>query len=170
MSCLPPSRELLESTTRSFERTSTVTSIRTLRLATELPQDRGLIDTSVAVDLVVIDRLRLPAIVAISALTLAELVIGPHGTKNELERARRQQHLQYVEGSVEPLPFDSRCARAYGPIYAAVAGVGRKARGARAVDLMIAATALAHDLPLYTGNARDLHGLEGLIEIVDVSA
>lgn len=134
-----------------------------------MPSDRGLIDTSVAVDLAVIDSRHLPAIVAVSALTLAELVIGPHGADNELKRARRQQHLQYVEASVEPLPFDSRCSRAYGPIYAAVAGTGRKARGARAVDLMIAATALAHDLPLYTRNAKDLHGLEGLIEIVDVS-
>lgn len=101
-----------------------------------------------------------------SALTLAELVCGPHGADHDLKRARRQSHLQYVEGNLEPLPFDSRCARAYGPIYAVVMGAGRKPRGARAVDLMIAATALAHDLPLYTRNARDLQGLEDLMEIV----
>jgi predicted nucleic acid-binding protein len=135
-----------------------------------LPSDRGLIDTSVAVELATIDRNSLPAIVAVSALTLAELVVGPHGADHALKGARRQQHLQYVEASVEPLPFDSRCSRAYGPIYAAVASTGRKPRGARAIDLMIAATALAHELPLYTRNAKDLSGLKGLIEIVDVSA
>lgn len=155
---------------RSSEQTSTVTSIRTLRLATSLSADRGLIDTSVAVDLATIDRDSLPEVVAVSALSLAELVIGPPGAPDELAAARRQQHLQYVEASVEPLPFDSGCARAYGPIYAAVVKTGRKPRGARAVDLMIAATALAHDLPIWTRNAKDLHGLEELIEIVDVSA
>lgn len=132
--------------------------------------DRGLIDTSVAVDLAIIDRNSLPLIVAVSALTLAELVIGPPSTANELKRARRQQHLQYVEGSIESLPFDSRCSRACGPIYAAVVDAGRKPRGARTVDLLIAATALAHDLPLYTQNAKDLRRLEGIVEIVDVSA
>jgi predicted nucleic acid-binding protein len=135
-----------------------------------VPRDRGLIDTSVAVDLATIDRHLLPTVVAVSSLTLAELVIGPLGTGEELKRARRQQHLQYVEASVEPLAFDSRCSRAYGPVYAAVVNLGRKPRGARAIDLMIAATALAHELPLYTRNAKDLLGLERLIEIVDVSA
>lgn len=101
-----------------------------------------------------------------SALTLAELVCGPHGADHDLKRARRQSHLQYVEGNLEPLPFDSRCARAYGPIYAVVMSTGRKPRGPRMVDLMIAATALANELPLYTRNAKDLRGLEGLIEIV----
>jgi predicted nucleic acid-binding protein len=135
-----------------------------------LPSDRGLIDTSVAVDLATIDRSSLPVIVAVSALTLAELVIGPRGASDELTGARRQQHLQYAEASVEPLPFDSRCARAYGPVYTAIVSAGRKPRGARAVDLMIAATALAHDLPLWTRNPKDLRGLEDVIEIIDVSA
>ena len=69
---------------------------------------------------------------------------------------------------MEPLDFDLRCAWAYGPIYGAVVRQGRKPRGSRAIDVMIAATALAHDLPLYTKNAKDLLGLEQLIEIVDV--
>ena len=111
----------------------------------------------------------LPPVLAVSALSLAELVAGPLGADHELMRARRQQHLQYLEASLEPLPFDTRCSRAYGPVYAAIAAAGRKPRGARAIDLMIAATALAHDLPLWTRNAKDLHGLEALIEIVDVS-
>lgn len=112
----------------------------------------------------------LPPVMAVSALSLAELVAGPLEADHELMRARRQQHLQYLEASLEPLPFDTRCSRAYGPVYAAITAAGRKPRDARAVDLMIAATALAHDLPLWTRNAKDLRGLEALIEIVDVSA
>jgi predicted nucleic acid-binding protein len=134
-----------------------------------LIEDRALIDTSVAVDIRDLDVGLFPAEIAISALTFAELATGPHAVSDELARARRQSHLQFVETNVESLPFDSSCARAYGIVYAAVHRRGRKARGGRAVDLMIAATALAHDLPLYTQNAKDLRGLEDLIEIVDVS-
>jgi predicted nucleic acid-binding protein len=135
-----------------------------------LTEDRGLIDTSVAVDIRHLDADLFPADIAISALTFAELATGPHAASDELARARRQSHLQFVETSFEALPFDSSCARAYGLVYAAVHRRGRKARGGRAVDLMIAATALAHGLPLYTRKAKDLHGLEDLIEIFDVSA
>lgn len=144
-------------------------SIRTLRLATGLSDGRGLIDTSVAVDLASLDPARFPAEIAISSLTLAELTAGPHAAGDELTRARRQLALQHVEANFETLPFDPSCARAYGRIYVAVDNAGREPRGGRAVDLMIAATALAHDLPLYTRNAKDLRGLEDLIEIVDVS-
>jgi len=129
-----------------------------------------LIDTSVAVDLETIERSRLPAEIAISALTLAELAGGPHGADHHLKRARRQQFLQVVEANLESVAFDSQCARAYGTVYAAVASAGRKPRGARSVDLMIAATALAHDLPLYTRNASDLVGLGELLEIVDLDS
>jgi predicted nucleic acid-binding protein len=135
-----------------------------------LPGDRGLLDTSVAVDLGSLDSARLPVEIAISALTLAELSAGPHAAGDEITQARRQLQLQQVEADFETVPFDPRCARAYGRIYAAVDGAGRKPRGGRAVDLMIAATALTNNLPLYTRNAKDLHGLEELIEIVDVSA
>ena len=99
-------------------------------------------------------------------LTLAELSAGPYAASDELARARRQDRLQRVEADVEALPFELRCARAYGRVYAAVAANGRKARGARSVDLMIAATALSHEIPLYTRNLKDLRGLEELIEIV----
>lgn len=135
-----------------------------------MPGDRGLLDTSVAVDLGSIDPAVFPTEIAISALTLAELTGGPHAASDEVVRARRQLQLQHVEANFETVPFDPGCARAYGRIYAAVDNAGRKLRGARAVDLMIAATALAHDLPLYTRSAEDLQGLEELIEIVDVGA
>jgi predicted nucleic acid-binding protein len=143
-------------------------STRTLRLATGLSEDRGLIDTSVAVDIRDLDATRFPKQVAISVLTLGELATGPHAARDELTRARRQSHLQFVETNLEALPFDPSCARAYGIAYAAVDRSGRKAHGGRAVDLMIAATALAYELPLYTRNAKDLRGLEELIEIVEV--
>jgi predicted nucleic acid-binding protein len=107
---------------------------------------------------------------AISALTLAELIVGPKAATDDLTRARRESHLRFIEANLETLCFDQACARAYGSIYAAAAQRGRKARGRRAVDLMIAATALAHNLRFFTRNAKDLRGLEGLIEIVDLSA
>lgn len=131
---------------------------------------RGLIDTSVAIVLATISRNSLPEIVAVSTLTLAELAGGPHGAEHDLTRARREHQLRYVRANVEPLDFDLRWAWAYGPVYGAIVRRGRKPRGSRAIDVMIAATALAHDLPLYTKNAKDLRGLEQLIEIVDVGA
>ena len=130
--------------------------------------DRGLIDTSVAIALETVDRSRLPDEIAISALTLAELTSGPYATASEPERARRQNHLQRIEASLECIDFDSACARSFGPICSATREIGRKARGARAVDLMIAATACAHELPLYTLNGADFIGFDDLLEIVDL--
>ena len=81
---------------------------------------------------------------------------------------RRRRHLHRVEATVEALPFDLGCARAFGPVAVAVERKRAQVAWFTVVDLMIAATALAHDLPLYTLNPKDLRGLEGLIEIVDV--
>jgi predicted nucleic acid-binding protein len=134
----------------------------------EPPEGRGLIDTSVVIEYERVDVGRLPAEISISTLTLAELTCGPLAAPNDIERARRQERLQRFESGVESLVFSASCARAYAHIYAATITSGRKPRGARAVDLMIAATALAHDLPLYTLNASDLRGLEQLIKVVDV--
>ena len=129
---------------------------------------RGLVDTSVVIDLDVIDPERLPLELAVSAVTLAELAAGPHATSDPLERARRQDRLQRTEATFEPLPVDANVARAYGRIYAAVAASGRKARGRRATDLFIASTALAAGLPLYTRNPADFAGLADLLEIVTI--
>jgi predicted nucleic acid-binding protein len=126
---------------------------------------RGLIDTSVVVELERIDPGVLPGELAISAVTLAELAAGPHATDDPGERARRQDRLQRAEATFDPLPLDVSVARAFGRIYAAVSAAGRKARGRRALDLLIAATALAADLPLYTRNADDFKGMEGLVEV-----
>ena len=106
--------------------------------------------------------------IAISAITLAELAAGPHAATDPGERAKRQDRLQRAEATFEPLPIDAAGARAYGRIYAAVAASGRKARGRRAMDLLIAATALAADLPLYTRNPDDFAGLSDLLDIIAV--
>jgi predicted nucleic acid-binding protein len=130
---------------------------------------RGLIDTSVVVELERVDRDMLPEELAISAVTLAELAAGPHATDDPAERARRQDRLQRTEATFEPMPMDAAVARAFGRVYAAVAATGRKARGRRAPDLLIAATAVAADLPIYTRNAEDLEGLTELVEVHPVA-
>jgi predicted nucleic acid-binding protein len=127
---------------------------------------RGVLDTSVVVDLENIQPSRLPAEVAVSAITMAELAAGPHAATEAEERARRQDRLQRAEAAFDPLPFDVEAARAYGRLYAAVVASGRKARGARAVDLLIAATAAAAGLPLYTRNGDDFRAVEELVEVV----
>jgi predicted nucleic acid-binding protein len=122
----------------------------------------------VLIDLESIPASKLPVEVAVSALTLAELAAGPHATADAEERGRRQDRLQRAEAAFAPLPFDAESARAYGRVYAAVVAAGRKARGARAVDLLIAATACAEALPLYTRNGEDFAALGGLVKVVVV--
>jgi predicted nucleic acid-binding protein len=131
-------------------------------------RQRGLLDTSVVIAMPQVERTRLPIEMALSAITLAELSAGPHATDDVEERARRQDQLQRAQRTFDPIPFDVDAAQAYGRIYAAVTAKGRKARGRRAMDLLIAATALAVDIPLFTCNPTDFDGLGGLIEIVPV--
>ena len=129
---------------------------------------RGLIDTSVVLELERLDPEGLPIELAISALTLAELAAGPHVASDTKERGVRQDRLQRTEATFDAIPFDTAAARAYGRVYSAVASTGRKARGGRAVDLLIAATAAAADLPLYTRNVADFSGLEDVVTVVAV--
>jgi predicted nucleic acid-binding protein len=129
---------------------------------------QGLLDTSVVIDLDELDASKLPVEVAVSAVTMAELAAGPFAAKDAAERGRRQDRLQRAEAAFDPLPFDGEAARAYGRVYAAVTASGRKARGARAVDLLIAATALAAGLPIYTRNGDDFRALDDLIDVVEV--
>lgn len=135
----------------------------------ETPAPRGLLDTSAVIDLPWLTADQLPVELAISALTLAELATGPLAAADPVERARRQEQLQRIESAFEPLPFDAPSARAYGRVYASVTSAGRKPRGRRAVDLLIAATALAEGLPLYTCNPEDFAHVDGL-EVVAVVA
>jgi predicted nucleic acid-binding protein len=130
--------------------------------------ERGLLDTSVVIDLERIAASSLPLESAISAITLAELTAGPHATGDPTERSRCQDRLQRAEAVFDPLPFGADAARAYGRVLSAVANSGRKPRGARAVDLLIAATAVAENLPLYTRNPGDFQALDSLIEVITV--
>jgi predicted nucleic acid-binding protein len=127
---------------------------------TSTPVEQGLLDTSVVIALEQVPAASLPLEPAIAAVTLAELAAGPHATDDPDERARRQDRLQRVEALLDPLPFDAAAARAYGVVYAATRAHDRKPRGARAVDLLIAATAMANHLPLFTRNPDDFDHLE----------
>lgn len=130
--------------------------------------ERGILDTSTVILLTRIDDpSRLPVEPLISAVTLAELSVGPLVANTDAERAARQAHLQQAEADFEPIPFDALVARAFGRVAASLRRAGRKTR-ARAYDAMIAATALAHNLPIYTCNPDDFSGIEGL-EVVVVS-
>jgi predicted nucleic acid-binding protein len=131
---------------------------------------RGLIDTSVVIMLEQIDPEMLPIEIAVAAITLAELAAGPHATDDMAERARRQERLQRAEATFDPVPFDPACARAYGRVFAQMLASGREARGRRAVELLIAATALAAEMPIYTANPADFDGLGALITVRSVSA
>jgi predicted nucleic acid-binding protein len=127
----------------------------------------GLIDTNVVIHLRALDAAQLPEEMVISAITLAELSAGPHHTDEPAERARRMSVLQHAEATFEPLPFDTDAARAFGLIASAVLAAGRTPRR-RIADLLIAATALASRLPLYTTNPADFTGLTDLVTIVPV--
>ena len=109
----------------------------------------------------------LPIELTVSAITMAELRLA-HTRPPTPPSARRQDRLQRAEATSDPLPVDVAVARAYGRIYAAVTSAGRRARGARSLDLLIAATALVSNLPLYTRNPDDFRGVESLVEIVAV--
>jgi tRNA(fMet)-specific endonuclease VapC len=123
---------------------------------------RGVLDTSAVIALrEIADPSALPAEPLITTVTLAELSVGPLVARDDRDRAARQAVLQEAEADFDPLPFDRASARAFGQIAAALRRSGRKP-AARAYDALIAATAMAHDLPVYTCNEADFQGIEGL--------
>lgn len=128
---------------------------------------RGLLDTSVVIDHDLIDPALLPEESAISAVTLAELAAGPHATEDGAERARRQDRLQWAAATWDPLPFDAESARAYGRVFAAVR-TGRRTARTRLADLLIASTAAAQDLTIYTRNPADFDHLAEIVEVVEL--
>lgn len=128
----------------------------------------GLLDTSVVIDWYdPVVRAALPDEVAISAITAAEFAVGPLLAADPVEAAKRQARLQEVESRFEPVPFDAAAARSYGLVAAAVLARGRRPR-ARFADLLIAATAHAHQLDVYTRNADDFGGLDDVVRIVAI--
>lgn len=126
-----------------------------------------MLDTSVVVDHDLIDPASLPDESAIAAVTLAELAAGPHATSDEQERARRQDRLQWAAATWDALPFNTEAARSYGRIFAATRAAGRSSR-TRLADLLIASTAAANSLPLYTRNPADFAGLEQIVKVVPI--
>jgi hypothetical protein len=141
----------------------------------EHPQ--GLLDTNIMILRKWVDPAELPAEMAISAITLAELSAGPHEVRHNdeqsqydehVERSRRLDVLQRAENEFDPIPFDVDAARIYGRVSAAAIAAGRKPRR-RVVDLMIAATAIAEELPLFTTNPDDFRGLDDLLTVVPVT-
>ena len=134
---------------------------------TGLDRVHGVLDTSTVI---LLTRLRdpelLPAVPLITAVTLAELSVGPLVARTDQDRAARQAHLQQAEADFDPLPFDAAAARAFGPVAASLRRSGRKT-AARAYDAMIAATAVANGLPVYTCNPSDFAGIDGL-EVVAI--
>lgn len=149
---------------------------RQVRMSADLPR-QGLLDTNILILRRWIDPAELPAEMAISAITLAELSAGPHEVRSNdeqdvyderAERARRLEILQRAESEFDPVPFDAEAARIYGRVSAAVIAAGRKPRR-RLAGLMIAATAIAEGLPLFTTNPADFAGLETPIRIIPVT-
>jgi predicted nucleic acid-binding protein len=126
---------------------------------------RGLLDTSVVIDHDVIEPSQLPDESAISAITLAELAAGPHATDDKDERARRQDRLQWATATWDPLPFDADAARLYGRMFAAAQAAKQSSRS-RLADLLIASTAAANSLPVYTRNPDDFNALKGIVRVI----
>ena len=129
--------------------------------------ERGVLDTSTVILLGRLDDpTLLPDEPLITAITLAELTVGPLVATSDDERAARQAHLQQAESDFDALPFDAVAARVFGRVAASLRQSGRKTV-ARSYDAMIAATALAHALPVYTCHPDDFGGIDGL-EVVAV--
>lgn len=124
----------------------------------------GILDTSTVVLLDALDPDDLPDHPLISAVTLAELSVGPLVAADVQEQAARQVRLQQAETDFDPVPFDREAARAYGRVAADLRRAGRKP-AARAFDALIAAAALSRQLPVYTCNPADFEGIDGLAVI-----
>jgi tRNA(fMet)-specific endonuclease VapC len=123
---------------------------------------RGMLDTSTVILLGRIsDPSTLPEEAVVSAITLAELSVGPHVARTAKERAARQVHLQQAESDFDVLPFDAQCARAFGAVAASLRASGRKP-AARAYDALIAASAIAYGLALYSCNPADFEAIPQL--------
>ena len=132
--------------------------------SSETPAERAILDTSVIIDESVSP---IPGVLAISAVTLAELHFGVLVAKSSEVRAERLRRLSILQQRFDALPVDDAVAASYGRISAAVVEAGRQPRS-RVMDLLIAATAHAHGARLYTRNPADFTGLEGLVDVVAV--
>ena len=123
---------------------------------------RSVLDTSIVI---ASDVASLDGDLAISSVTLAELYFGVLVAKQQQTRAERLRRLLLLQRTFDALPVDEKVAASYGQLAAAVVEAGRQPR-ARSLDLLIAATAHAHSARLYTRNAEDFLGIEGLVDVV----
>lgn len=130
-------------------------------MSATVQSQRALLDTSV---LVAGDVAPIPGVLAISAISLAELQFGVLVAKTAAVRAERLRRLSVVQKHFDALPVDHAVAISYGRLAAAVVDAGRQPRR-RAMNLLIAATAHAHGARLYTRNVGDFAGLEDLVDI-----
>lgn len=130
-------------------------------------QERGVLDTSVVIDLETLPEGLLPIYSAIAAVTLAELAAGLHTANDPAEQGARLLRLQVVEANFDALPFDAAAARHYGHLVSLAVAAGQSPRPRR-LDLMIAATAVANGLPLYTRSARDFRAVAASMMLVEV--
>lgn len=128
---------------------------------------RGMLDTSTVIDLPALDPARLPVEAAIPAIVLAELAQGVAMTKSAEQVMIRSQRLADIEAAFAAIPFDREAARRYGTLFALTIAANRDPRPRR-IDLMIAATAAAHGLPLYTRNPDDFRGLDSAVTVIAV--
>lgn len=146
---------------------SALTSMRSWTRTPMAEPTQGVLDTSVVIDHDLINPSLLPDESTITAVTLAELAAGPHATENRDERARRQDRLQWATATWDPLPFDAESARSYGRVFAAARAAGQSGRS-RLADLLIASTAAANGLPLYTRNPADFSPLKRILRIIKI--
>jgi toxin FitB len=127
----------------------------------------GVLDTSVYLDLGVLDPTLLPEFPELTAITMAELHQGVAMAKDAVSRSLRTEQLAAATADFDPLPFDGRAATRYGSLVALTVSAGRSPRPRR-LDLMIAAIASARGLPIYTRNPSDLAGLTDLVEVAPI--
>jgi predicted nucleic acid-binding protein len=125
------------------------------------------LDTSIIIDIEKLPESDLPTDSVISTVTLAELGSGLHATADIATRAARLSRIQVVEATFDSLPFDTAAARSYTHLVGLVVAAGQNPRPRR-LDLMIAATAHANELPLFTRNAKDFTALHSAVTVVAV--
>lgn len=121
---------------------------------------RGLLDTSVFIARESGRPLgQLPSGAAISVITVAELQLGVLMAQGAATRVRRLRTLVAVQNAFEPLPIDSEVARTFAEL---VANARHRGKRPKIMDTWIAATAVAHDLPVYTQDEdfREIPGVD----------
>jgi predicted nucleic acid-binding protein len=129
--------------------------------------ESGVLDTCTYIDLGQLDPVFLPEVPEITAITMAELQQGVAMAKNAITRAARTELLGTAMVDFDPLPFDGEAAARYGMLVALTNEAKRDPRPRR-LDLMIAAIASTHNLPLFTRNSDDFAGLEDMVTVIPV--